>query len=232
MRSPVLLHGTIGGLDGETLTIAAAWVRHFGLSEELVFASDSRLRWAGAWDSCPKIFCLPRTDAVIAFAGDTMWAYPIIAQTANHIAAFRPSLRRENDLLEAKGHALRVVNANDPNGGALRVQKHLTTTRPSFSAAIARPRLASACGGSGTAPLLERTRLSAFVRGTLASTASSVTWPTLPRIACGLCFESENESIGVWTWSRSKSFGSFFARHSRHNRRSRPAREGVPAHEL
>src|SRR4051794_22519859 len=83
------------------LTIAAGWVRYFGQSQELVLASDSRLRWAGAWDSCPKLFALPRSDAAIAFAGDTMWAYPIIAQTANHIAAYRPSTRRENDLLEA-----------------------------------------------------------------------------------------------------------------------------------
>jgi hypothetical protein len=56
---------------------------------------------------------------VIAFAGDTMWAYPIIAQTANHIAAYRPSVRRENDLLEAKGHALRVINAMIRRGDAL-----------------------------------------------------------------------------------------------------------------
>lgn len=101
------------------MTIAAGWVRHFGQSQELVLASDSRLRWAGAWDSCPKLFALPRSDAAIAFAGDTMWAYPIIAQTANHIAAYRPSTRRENDLLEAKGHVLRVINAMIRNGDAL-----------------------------------------------------------------------------------------------------------------
>src|SRR3954454_13018081 len=101
------------------MTIACAWIREYGESKELVFASDSRLRWAGAWDSCPKIFRLPRTDAAMAFAGDTLWAYPIIAQTANNIAAYRPSRERSYDLLHAKGHALRVINAMVNHGDAI-----------------------------------------------------------------------------------------------------------------
>jgi hypothetical protein len=101
------------------MTVAAAWVRHFGQSEELVFVADSRLRWAGAWDSCPKLFPLPRTDAAMAFAGDTMWAYPIVAQTQNQIAAYGPSVTRQNDLLYAKGHALRVINSMIQTGDAV-----------------------------------------------------------------------------------------------------------------
>lgn len=101
------------------MTIACAWVREFGQSRELVFASDSRLRWAGAWDSCPKLFRLPRTDAAMAFAGDTLWAYPIVAQTANNIATHRPALERRLDLLETKGHTLRVINDMIVHGDAV-----------------------------------------------------------------------------------------------------------------
>jgi hypothetical protein len=81
--------------------------------------SDSRLRWAGAWDSCPKVFLLPRSDALMAFAGDTLWAYPIIAQTVNSIASFEPSRERRYDLLEARGHALRVINDMIQRGDAI-----------------------------------------------------------------------------------------------------------------
>lgn len=101
------------------MTVACAWLRRIGDREELIFASDSRLRWAGAWDSCPKIFLLPRSDALMAFAGDTLWAYPIIAQTINSIAAFEPSRERRYDLLDARGHALRVINDMVTRGDAI-----------------------------------------------------------------------------------------------------------------
>jgi hypothetical protein len=101
------------------MTIACAWLRRIGDKEELLFASDSRLRWAGAWDSCPKVFLLPRSDALMAFAGDTLWAYPIIIQTINNIAAFEPSRERRYDLLDARGHALRVINAMIARGDAI-----------------------------------------------------------------------------------------------------------------
>ncbi|MCW2951032.1 MAG: hypothetical protein JWQ48_202 [Conexibacter sp.] len=55
----------------------------------------------------------------MAFAGDTLWAYPIIVQTANNIAAYRPSLERSYDLLHAKGHAVRVINAMIQHGDAI-----------------------------------------------------------------------------------------------------------------
>lgn len=101
------------------VTVACAWIRRSGDTEELVFVSDSRLRWAGAWDSCPKVFLLPRSDALMAFAGDTLWAYPIIAQTINSIASFEPSRERRYDLLEARGHALRVINDMLGQGDAI-----------------------------------------------------------------------------------------------------------------
>jgi hypothetical protein len=102
------------------MTVACAWIRQVGQIEELIFASDSRLRWAGAWDSCPKVFLLPRSDALMAFAGDTLWAYPIIAQTINNIASFEPSRERRYDLLDARGHALRVINDMIASGDAIR----------------------------------------------------------------------------------------------------------------
>jgi hypothetical protein len=55
----------------------------------------------------------------MAFAGDTLWAYPIIAQTINSIAAFEPSRERRYDLLDARGHALRVINDMITSGDAI-----------------------------------------------------------------------------------------------------------------
>jgi hypothetical protein len=153
------------------LTIAAGWVRHFGQSQELVLASDSRLRWAGAWDSCPKIFSLPRSDAAIAFAGDAMWA-PIIAQTGNHIAAYRPSLRRETDLLETKGHALRVINATIQSGDALARPEAPDDNAACLSVATAQPNEPFDFGVSTIDRPIANTRPSAFARDTSGSFAS------------------------------------------------------------
>jgi hypothetical protein len=101
------------------MTLVGAWVREVGRKRELVFAADSRLRLAGRWDCCPKIFLLPRSDALMAFAGETWWAYPIILQTINNIATFGPSRSRSLDLLDARGHALRVINDMILMGDAL-----------------------------------------------------------------------------------------------------------------
>jgi hypothetical protein len=110
------------------MTLAVGWVREVGTGPELVFAADSRLRQGGAWDSCPKIFRLPRSDAVMAFAGDTLWAYPIVLQTINDIDAFPPSRRRQSDLRVARGHALRVLNQMLASGDALSSGLHKPDT--------------------------------------------------------------------------------------------------------
>jgi hypothetical protein len=101
------------------VTVVCAWIRRVGIKEELVFAADSRLRLAGRWDACPKIFILPRSDALMAFAGETWWAYPIALQTANNIATFEPSRTRFLDLLDARGHAIRVINEMIDEGDVL-----------------------------------------------------------------------------------------------------------------
>ncbi|UOV05527.1 hypothetical protein MUU75_01990 [Pseudoxanthomonas mexicana] len=93
------------------MTLSMAWVRNVGDQQELVFSSDSRLRWAGAWDACQKIFPLSRGDCAIAFAGDTKFAYPFIHAAINAIELHRGSSRRQIDLFEAKSVLLNSINA-------------------------------------------------------------------------------------------------------------------------
>lgn len=92
------------------MTLSFAWVRQVQSVEELVFASDSRLRFGCSWDCCPKVFPLPRGDSAICFAGDTMYAYPLITQIKSVIEHHRRSLSRAQDLTDFKGHLLRVAS--------------------------------------------------------------------------------------------------------------------------
>jgi hypothetical protein len=92
------------------MTLSLAWIRTVGNAEELVFASDSRLRAGRAWDCCPKIMTLPRTDCLISFAGETDDAYPLMLQMVRAIEFYPPSLNRRTDVAVAKGHTLRVFN--------------------------------------------------------------------------------------------------------------------------
>lgn len=93
------------------MTLSMAWVRTVGDQEELVFCSDSRLRWGCAWDSCQKIFPLSRGDCALAFAGDTRFAYPFIHAALNSVELHRGSARRQTDLYEAKKILLNTMNA-------------------------------------------------------------------------------------------------------------------------
>ena len=92
------------------MTLSVAWIRSVGAVEELVFASDSRLRGGQAWDCCPNIMTLPRTDCLISFAGETSYAYPLMLQMIRSIEFYPPSLNRRTDIAVAKGHTLRVFN--------------------------------------------------------------------------------------------------------------------------
>lgn len=67
------------------MTLCAAWIRRGqgDEGEELVFATDSRLRMGEAWDSGIKLFDLGRDDCLLCFAGSTMRAYPLILQGGN-----------------------------------------------------------------------------------------------------------------------------------------------------
>lgn len=93
------------------MTLSMAWIRSVGDLQEMVFCSDSRLRWAGAWDACQKIFPLSRGDCAISFAGDTKFAYPFIHAAINAIELHRGSSRRQTDLFEAKSVLLNAINA-------------------------------------------------------------------------------------------------------------------------
>jgi hypothetical protein len=92
------------------MTVVAAWTRDLPGVKELVICSDSRLRAGYAWDACPKIFPLARSDSVIAFAGDTNWAYPLLLQLDSAIALFPRSRDRASDIEEMKTYALKVLN--------------------------------------------------------------------------------------------------------------------------
>lgn len=92
------------------MTLTIAWVRKVGQSEELIIASDSRLRSLGAWDAAPKIIPLPRKDSAIAFAGDTNYAYPIMIQVVNSINSWSAALDRRKTLEELKGQIVRMIN--------------------------------------------------------------------------------------------------------------------------
>ncbi|MFE0692876.1 hypothetical protein [Streptomyces sp. NPDC058869] len=92
------------------MTLTMAWVRKVGGVEEMVIASDSRLRSLGAWDAAPKIIPLPRGDVAIAFAGETDYAYPMMIQVANSISFYHGALTRRQPLAKLKGHLIRVIN--------------------------------------------------------------------------------------------------------------------------
>lgn len=92
------------------MTLGMAWTRVVGDCRELLIASDSRLSGGQNWDANPKIMLLPRTDAVLSFAGDTFDAYPLMIQAYNTILMHPPARDRGMDLAELKGHLIRVFN--------------------------------------------------------------------------------------------------------------------------
>lgn len=92
------------------MTLSIAWVRNVANTQEIVIATDSRLRFGCAWDCCPKILLLPRSDSAICFAGDTMHAYPMMLQMQTAIGMYPKSRSRAMDLYDMRHHALEVFN--------------------------------------------------------------------------------------------------------------------------
>ena len=92
------------------MTLGMAWVRETGQVRELIVASDSRLSGGQHWDANPKIMLLPRSDAVLSFAGNTWDAYPLMIQAYNAIKMFPPAQSRAMDLADLKGHLIRIFN--------------------------------------------------------------------------------------------------------------------------
>lgn len=93
------------------MTISIAWVRRVKTIKELVVMTDSRLGFGCRWDCCPKLQALPRGDSVVCFAGDTMYAYPIMLQLNAAVAQHPRLASRGMDIEDLKGHLLRILNA-------------------------------------------------------------------------------------------------------------------------
>lgn len=91
------------------MTLSISWIRRVGNTEEIIVASDSRLRFACAWDSCPKILILSRGDCILSFKGDTQYAYPMMQQVANSINMYPKLNSRALDITETRGHICRVI---------------------------------------------------------------------------------------------------------------------------
>ncbi|EPM4287933.1 hypothetical protein P3580_23315 [Vibrio parahaemolyticus] len=91
------------------MTLSVAWIRKVNNTEELMVATDSRLRWGRAWDCCPKIFPLVRQDSVLCFAGNTQYAYPMMLQINNSLSMHGKSSSRALDITDVKGHILKVI---------------------------------------------------------------------------------------------------------------------------
>ena len=92
------------------MTISLAWLRKNGSLEELVIASDSRVRFGGHWDCAPKILQLRRGDAVLCFAGDTLYSYPIMLQAIAAMEQHPKIKSRAYDLEQLKGYFIDVLN--------------------------------------------------------------------------------------------------------------------------
>ncbi|WP_152970874.1 hypothetical protein [Rhizobium ecuadorense] len=90
------------------MTLGIAWLRTVGGVRELVITSDSRLSGGQFWDANPKIMLLPRSDAILSFAGSTSDAYPLMLQAYNSIRMHPPASSRALDLEDLKGHLIRM----------------------------------------------------------------------------------------------------------------------------
>jgi len=92
------------------MTLVAAWTRKTQTGRELWVMSDSRLSGGKYWDYGPKIFGIGRSDAVVAFAGDTAWTYPLIAQISSYVESFVNLRDRVIDVTEAQDLILKMIN--------------------------------------------------------------------------------------------------------------------------
>ena len=92
------------------MTIAASWVRKVNNCEELIFISDSRLCGGHRWDECPKLTMLPGQNCVLAFAGDTDYAYPMMMQIRQAMSGYRRIETRSMDVTDINGHILNHAN--------------------------------------------------------------------------------------------------------------------------
>ena len=93
------------------MTLSMAWIRTLTDREELIFCSDSRLRFGCAWDACQKVFPLPRGDCAITFAGHTRFAFPFVHAALNAVSLHQGSSRRQVDITIVKQFLLKAINS-------------------------------------------------------------------------------------------------------------------------
>lgn len=92
------------------MTVVVSWTRKTKTGRELWIMSDSRLSGGKFWDYGPKVFGMGRSDAVIAFAGETDWSYPLIAQITSYVESFVNLRERAVDYLDACKKIVRMLN--------------------------------------------------------------------------------------------------------------------------
>lgn len=92
------------------MTLVVAWTRKTHTGRELWMLSDSRLSGGKVWDYGPKIFGVGRSDAIIAFAGDTSWTYPLIAQITSYVESFINLRDRVVDVTDLCDQILQMLN--------------------------------------------------------------------------------------------------------------------------
>lgn len=92
------------------MTIVACWTRKTKTGRELWVMSDSRLSGGMIWDYGPKIFGIGRSDAVLAFAGDTAWTYPLIAQVTSYVESFVNLRERVIDFIDTQKKIIQMLN--------------------------------------------------------------------------------------------------------------------------
>jgi hypothetical protein len=91
------------------MTLVTAWIRKVDGVEELVVASDSRLRFGCAWDYSPKLMSLSRGDSVLCFAGDTFYAYPMMIQLKAALEMNNKINSRAVDISDLRSYVISII---------------------------------------------------------------------------------------------------------------------------
>jgi hypothetical protein len=91
------------------MTLVAAWIRLAGNGEELVIVSDSRVTGGIALNHAPKLFPLDRNDAVLAYCGPTVVAYPLLLQIKASLNAHEETKTRVIDITDLKSHIEKTI---------------------------------------------------------------------------------------------------------------------------
>ena len=91
------------------MTLVTAWIRKVDGIEELLVASDSRLRFGCAWDYSPKIMSLSRGDCDLCFAGDTFYAYPMLIQLKAALEMNNKINSRAVDISDLRSYVISII---------------------------------------------------------------------------------------------------------------------------